>query len=145
MGADAGEGERKKLIAALIDLRFASPAAAAKFTCSRCPEGVQKSRRCHDPSFEVMKRISVDEYGAELTFCPGKATWYEEIRDVYQDCRVALETGILPKEGSLESQDELFAHCFPTFVERWRDRNYEHVWKDVRAFAKNVLEAVLGK
>lgn len=87
----------------------------------------------------------VDAISVQQTFCPGKATWFEEIQEIYQDCRVALETGILPKEGSLEDQDELFTDVFPTFVERWRERAYERTWSDVRAFTKVVLEAVFGK
>lgn len=64
---------------------------------------------------------------------------------VFEQCRVAVETGILPRQGSLEDQDELFVEVFPTFVERWRARSYVRVWDDVRAFAKVLLDGLFTK
>lgn len=67
------------------------------------------------------------------------------ILEAAEQCRVALETGILPRRGALEDQDDLFCEVFPVFVERWRARSYDAVWRDVRDYVKIVLEAVLGK
>lgn len=80
--------------------------------------------------------------GVPLTFCPGKATWYEDIAIVFEQCRVALESGILPKEGALEDQDELFCSVFYTFVERWRHRQYRLLWKDIGEFAEEIFKAI---
>lgn len=102
--------------------------------------------RCAEQSFDVLQRpVSVDEVGVKLSFCPGKATWYPEMGRLFRDCRVALETGILPREGTLEDQDASFSEVFPIFIERWRERTYHRIWGDVKTFTTSVLEAVLGK
>lgn len=87
----------------------------------------------------------MDSQGLLFDFCPGKATWYAEIAEVFQQCRIAMETGILPKDGSLEDQDALFVECFTDFVFRWKDRQYQRIWGDVHVFTKNVLESIFGK
>ncbi len=102
--------------------------------------------RCAEERFDVLgKGVEVEKGWGRFAFCPGKATWYEEIITLYDDCRVALETGILPKGGALEDQDPLFLEAFPAFVQAWRERSYDRVWNDVRTFTKSVLEAVFGK
>lgn len=89
--------------------------------------------------------MHVDDEGLGFKFCPGKATWYEEVHDLYGACRVALEAGILPRDGSLEEQEATFVDVFPAFVDRWRERNYDRVWRDVKDFTRDVLKQVLGK
>lgn len=78
-------------------------------------------------------------------FCPAKATWYDEIAELFEVCRLAMETGIMPKGLNLDDQDEIFAAALPAFVERWRERHYNRVWQDVHEFTGKVLEAVFGK
>lgn len=106
-----------------------------------------KSRRCQEPGFEALSHRPrwVDAEGPKYNFCPGKATWYEEIAILFEQCRVALETGILPKAGALEDQDELFNEVFYTFVERWRTRQYRLLWKDISEMAEAILKAFSGK
>lgn len=89
--------------------------------------------------------MMVDESSPRYRFCPGKATWYPWLDDVYGACLVAYQTGILPKGGGFEDQDELFVEAFPAFIQRWRDRTYDRIWKDVRDFTGSVLQAVFGK
>lgn len=102
--------------------------------------------RCAEPSFRVLDRpVRIDDAGQGYLFCPGKATWFPEISRLAEDCHIALETGILPKEGSLQDQDYVFVEVFPTFIERWRERTYHEVWTDVRSFSKSILEALFGK
>lgn len=87
----------------------------------------------------------MDNYGLEYSFCPGKATWYEEIAELFGQCRVALETGIMPSRGSFQDQSAMFVEVFPEFVQRWKERSYNRVWQDTREFTQAVLEAVFGK
>jgi len=68
-------------------------------------------------------------------YCP-------EISILFTQCRIALESGIMPKEGSLEQQDELFTEVFYSFVDRWKQRQYALIWKDVSDFTGKVLEAI---
>ena len=87
----------------------------------------------------------MDDYGLEYYFCPGKATWYDEIAELFGQCRMALETGIMPNKGSFQDQSAMFVEVFPEFVQRWKERSYNKVWHDTREFTKAVLEAVFGK
>lgn len=102
------------------------------YTCSKCvlKPSTAVERRCGVDSYDVIKPRQIDLQSAKYTFCPGKATWFEPIVDVYQECRVALETGILPDKGSIKDQDALFVDVFPFFVQRWTDRRYARIWKD---------------
>lgn len=84
----------------------------------------------------------MDDYSTEIFFCPGKATWYPEIAELFERCRVALETGHLPKLGVLDDQDSTFVEVFPFFIERWRHRQYYRVWQDVAEFTPSVLMAI---
>ena len=97
--------------------------------------------RCAEPSFNVIKPVAVDDDGVLLPFCAGKATWYPEMLAVFEDCRTALETGILPREGSLDEQEAVFVEVFPAFIERWRERSYERFWGDVRSLVQALLGA----
>lgn len=113
------------------------------FLCSNCNEVVAKQRRCGEEGFNnVKKPFSLDEVGMKFNFCPGKATWFVDIVDLYESCRVAMETGILPERGTLGEQDELFVEVFPTFVDRWKTRTYQKIWADVGDFANIVLKSV---
>ena len=84
----------------------------------------------------------MDDYSIEISFCPGKATWYPEIAELFEKCRLAYEVGILPRKGVLEDQDELFSEVFPFFVDRWVHRKYYKVWHDVAEFTPSVLTAI---
>lgn len=102
-------------------------------------------RKCQEPGFSNLKKPwRIDDYSLSYTFCPGKATWFEEILSLFRQCRVAMETGIMPKEGSFEDQDTLFCDVFPAFVERWKDRFYAMVWRDVRKFTQQVLQSIFS-
>lgn len=131
-----------------MDLWFADDAAKKIYDCSLCLRNpaVAKERRCQEPGYQNLKKPrSVDKKGLDFHFCPGKATWAEDTIELFEQCRIALETGIMPKEGSLEDQDSPFVEAFPLFVQRWRDRTYKRIWADVESFTEKVLEAVLGK
>ena len=78
----------------------------------------------------------------EYSFCPGKATWYVEVAELFEQCRVAMVTGIMPRGPRMDDQDALFAEAFPVFIERWTERNYQRVWADVGEFTNSVLKAV---
>jgi len=107
---------------------------------------VKTSRRCEEKGFKnLSKPMKVAPLGDSYDFCPGKATWYPEIAELFQSCRVALETGILPKAGSLEDQDESFAEVFPLFIEKWKDATYRMIWSDVSEFTEKVLTSIFGK
>lgn len=132
-----------------MDLWFAESKVKSHFNCDNCLKNPRtaKTRRCQEPGFEELEKkpMGVDRDSVKYTFCPGKATWYEEIAILFQQCRIALETGILPKKGSLEDQDELFTEVLYTFVERWRSRQYRLVWKDVTEMGEAVFKAFSGK
>jgi hypothetical protein len=130
---------------ALVDLYYADEKVRKLHTCSVCrlnPSNA-KQRRCEEPGFQNLKKPrKLDDGSFEYSFCPGKATWYDEIQDLFEQCRVAFETGILPSEGSLQDQDEMFLDAFYIFVEHWTARRYTRIWKDVREFTKGILEAI---
>lgn len=132
---------------ALIDLSFASAKDRRKWHCATCRHktpGRAEVLKCGEDDFNVLarKRQQVDRHGPRYSFCPGKATWYYDIARVFQECRVTLETGILPRDGGLKDQEDLFVHVFPTFVEHFRHRSYARVWDDVGEVIPKVLEVI---
>ena len=132
----------------MVDLWFADNTAKNSFNCDLCRKNpnTAKERRCQEPGFENLKKPrKVDDSSGAYSFCAGKATWYDEIAELFVSCRTSMETGILPKSGALEDQDELFAEVFPHFVAKWKDRHYARIWVDVRDFTKTVLEAIFPK
>lgn len=84
----------------------------------------------------------VDQFSLKYMFCPGKATWYPEIAEVFSECMIALETGFLVQPGGIADQSDLFAEVFPVFAERWMYRKYWRVWADVLEFTPKVLEQI---
>lgn len=127
----------------MIDLKFASYENAKNFDCSKCPASLKKSRKCEQDGFDNLTRpISVDDQGMKLTFCPAKATWYDEYTTLFYNMIMSLETGILPKSGSFDEQDSLFVSLFPFFIDRYRAREYGRTWNDVYNFTPKVLEAI---
>lgn len=113
------------MIEALVDLQFADEKVTKAYNCSTCPAPVKAQRRCEEPGFDNFKsprKLAGDDKSAPQSFCHAKASWYPDVIKVFMDCRVALESGILPRGGGLEDQDDIFYSCFWTFVERWRFR-----------------------
>jgi hypothetical protein len=90
-------------------------------------------------------KLTVDSAGLTYHFCPGKASWFPEIQELFEQCRVAYYTGITPRAGGLEDQRDLFAEVFPAFVERWRERVYNRIWADTTEYVEAVLKAIFGK
>ena len=88
------------------------------------------------------KPIRVDKFGSKYPFCPGKATWFPELQTVFDQCLVAMETGILPGPGGLDDQPEMFSNSLSTFIEKYSWRRYGRVWQDVNEVIPKVLEAV---
>ena len=130
-----------------MDLYFADGDTKTKHNCSVCVRNPinQQIRRCQEPGFKnLVKPREIDAQSLKYSFCAGKATWFDDIAILFDQCRVTLETGILPKAGSIEDQSEMFADVLPTFIERWRDRNYSRVWTDVNKFTTSVLEALFS-
>ena len=84
----------------------------------------------------------VDERGGKYAFCPGKATWDVSIIRTYRACTLAFHTGILPREGHFETQDELFVEAYPAFVDHYIARKYGRVWQDVNQFTGEVFKAI---
>jgi len=102
-----------------------------------------EGRRCQEPGLENLKSpMAVSKNGVKYTFCPGKSTWYEQTADIYDQCVVAAETGILPNEGGFVDQEALFAGVFPFFVEKYREKRYQRTWSDVSEFANDILKTV---
>ena len=127
----------------MIDLKFASFDDAKNFDCSKCPASLKKSRKCEEDGFDQLARpISIDSLGMKLSFCPAKATWYDEYTILFYEMVMTLETGILPKGGSFEDQSSLFVQLFPFFVDRYKSRQYSRTWGDVYEFTPKVLEAI---
>jgi hypothetical protein len=127
----------------LIDLCFVDEKIRKQYTCQSCPKQQQEIRRCHEPGFQNYKKSkAIDDIGLKLNFCPGKATWYPEIAEVYMQCYVAYKTGILPQAGALDEQHALFCDVFPTFIERYDARRYHRVWRDVNEYAPKIIEAL---
>jgi len=131
----------------LIDLHFAEEADRAKFQCSTCPIKTQTDRRCHNEGFENWKhpKFKIGSGKNVYRFCPGKATWFDEIADVYEQCFVTMHTGLLPRAGALEDQDDTFVEVLPSFLERWKARHYGSVWSDVTSYVSALIKAFTKK
>lgn len=108
-----------------------------------------KARKCNknDGSTNIKTHakggISVNKKNPNSTiypYCPAKATWYPQIIDLFNHCRVTTQTGILPKEGGLEDQDEIFADVFPMFSDMWKALTYQNIWKDVQEYGDSILK-----
>ena len=105
-----------------------------------------KQRNCQEPGFNNLKKPrKLEGSNIEYTFCPGKASWYPDIIELFSQCRVAMETGIMPNEGSFLDQQDIFTEVFPTFVSYWKDRYYQRIWKDIQDYTKIVLESLFKK
>jgi len=128
----------------MIDLHFAVESDKRQYRCSKCPKMQQQLRKCDDDGFEQFsraRRVGSDKLSDEYRFCPGKATWYDEVAELFYNLRMAYETHILPKPGDLIDQDAEFWMLYPWFVSKWSDRSYARVWADVSEFTPKVLEA----
>lgn len=102
-----------------------------------------EGRKCKEPGLENLRApMSVTKGGIKYSFCPGKATWYEGIVELYDQCLVAAETGILPLEGSLLEQDAEFYEVFPFFIDQVREKRYSRTWSDVAEFTNEVLKSI---
>lgn len=129
----------------MIDLRFSTHDVLKTVDCQKCPEVVKRQRKCKEDGFNNIPRgRQIDPSSLKLTFCHGKATWYNEIADLFSDCLMSLETGVLPKPGSIEDQDEIFAENFSWFVNYFRLKENSAMWRGSYELAGNVLES-LGK
>ena len=117
------------------------------YACATCPEATRKERRCGRDGFEHFKhpRFTIGPASYRYQFCPGKATWFPEIAELFEKCELAMHTGVLPGDGSLLDQDEAFVEVFPVFVSRWKERTYDQVWDDVRDYVEKILTAIFGK
>lgn len=133
---------------ALVDLWFAGDNEKRVYNCSFCRKNPQtaKERKCEDPGFKNLARPrQVDpKFGLKFDFCPGKATWYPEIAELFMHCAVAMETGVLPQAGAFEDQSDMFVEVFPEFIARWKELQYNRMWSDIRTFAQFVLKSIFG-
>ena len=130
-----------------MDLWHADDKLKRSYDCGVCARNpaTAKERKCQSPGFDNLRKPrKVDDFGLAFSFCPGKATWYPEIAELFLQCRVTLETGILPEGGSFAEQSESFVEVFPDFVLRWKERTYNRIWQDTRDFTKSVLESIFG-
>jgi hypothetical protein len=127
----------------LVDIYFADGKDLKQFNCDQCSEIVKRQRKCLHDGFDNSKILKqTDIYGLKVPFCPGKATWFEAARKLFDDCRVAMLTGLLPRAGGLEDQDAKFADVFPFFIERWQYRQKIKLWSDINDFTGRIFEAV---
>ena len=127
----------------MIDLRFASNDILKTVDCNKCPEVVKRQRKCKEPGFNNISRgRQIDGSSLKLTFCHGKATWYNEIGELFLECFMAMETGILPDKGSLQDQEQMFTECFPWFVNYFRQREHSGRWQEINEFTGKIFEAV---
>ena len=102
-----------------------------------------EGRKCQEPGLENLKApMSVTKGGEKYTFCPGKATWHEGILELYDQCVVATETGILPIEGGLLDQEATFYGVFPFFIDQVREKRYARTWSDVADFTNEILKTI---
>jgi len=132
---------------ALIDLHFADDKIKVTYDCNNCIKNTKNfiTRKCEQDGFNNHAERPIDKLSYRYTFCVGKATWYEEIIDLFDLCIVAYETGIMPNYGGFLDQEETFREIFPMFVQRWKRRNYNSVWLDVSDFSRMILESIFGK
>lgn len=128
-----------------MELNFAEDDRKRVFNCAKCPVGVQQGRKCGDDGFlNLEKPMPVTPGGLEFTFCPGKATWYEEIAELFMLCKMSYYTGILPTPGAFEDQPELFVEVFPYFVSRYSELKYNYVRREITEFVGTVLKSFTG-
>jgi hypothetical protein len=133
----------------MVDIHFADNKDKKRFNCEVCPELTKKRNKCQKPGFQNVRKMRVDLLGGEYTFCPGKATWYDQIALTFVDCRIALEAGIFPSPGSLQDQPEMFADVFYDFMDHWNHRKYSRTLKDAglmaAAFIEQIFKGLSGK
>lgn len=126
---------------------FANAKDRDTYDCGKCrkfkPYRAVKLQ-CADDGFSMLEKkpLRIDKHGSRYPFCPGKATWYPQIDEVFRQCLVAKETGLLPKAGGLQDQSALFNQAFSTFIEKYTWRRYGRVWQDVNEIIPKVLDAV---
>lgn len=128
-----------------MDLYFADAKARKNFDCVLCRKDRPfraKKLKCEESGFNNCRPMAVDTEGVKRPFCPGKSKWYPELQRTFDECLVALETGVMPKPGGIEDQDELFGECFSSFIKAYNWRRYNKVWKDVTEYGTKILEVV---
>ena len=129
----------------MIDLHFAEEKTLKLYRCESCPKLRKLEMKCAEPGYDNLKRpraFAPNSGAGSYTFCPGKATWSEEIAALYTRCQLAAETGVMPEPGELGDQHWVFDDVFPMFLMKYNQMKYLRVWKDVYEFTPKVLEQI---
>ena len=124
-------------------MRFADESALKAHNCNKCHELTKKQRNCMDDGFNNLKRErKMSKESLSLSFCHAKALWYDTPSRLFESCYVAMETGILPKSGGLEDQDDIFVECFSFFVDYYKSKEKRRNWTDIVELVKISLESL---
>jgi len=127
-------------------LQFAESEELKRFTCDGCSKLNQKRRKCENDGFEnVPKGQEIKINNAKFRFCPAKASWYEDMVDLYHECELAALTGIMPNRGEFKDQDEIFSDVLPHFVKRWDEKRYHRKLKDGQKILGDLANAIFGE
>jgi len=99
------------------------------FQCSKCPERIQKLRRCReDKEFTSadgsLWPMRIQEGGGLYGFCPGKATWDHEAVSVYRTLVLTAETGALLHEGGIAQQPGWYIEMCGWFIPQYKNSNF---------------------
>lgn len=118
------------MIWALLELQFCDSQRRAELDCNRCPDRVQKLRRCRedkwnftsdDASFWPMR---VSKGGELYGFCPAKATWDQRVIDYYQALVVASECGSQWCAGGLKDQPSWWLELLSSFAPSYNELRF---------------------
>jgi hypothetical protein len=86
---------------------------------------VQKLRRCKEERWDFTEKdgnffpIHITDSGAPFGFCPGKATWDQEVMEMFKVYQISAETGNLWVEGGIADQPDWFIDVLGWFISRY--------------------------
>lgn len=120
---------------ALFELEHANhaqlKAEGRSFTCKGCPERIQKLRRCQEDREDFTEDdgqlwpIYLTPGGNPYSFCPGKATWDQDLNDVYRLMSLAAEISDLHLvHGGLVDQPEWWIEQMSWFLPAYNHHKF---------------------
>lgn len=118
------------MISALIDILNAPSDRAKAFTCSSCPEGVKKIRRCREDRIDFTDKdgaiwpMRVADGGGLYGFCPGKAFWDHNVVSIYQALVVCHTTGAHWLDGGISDQPSWWVDLVAEFIPKIDDQRF---------------------
>lgn len=120
---------------ALVELSFADHAKlktqGRSFTCEKCSDKIKQLRRCQEDREDFTEKdgslwpIQIENGGELFGFCPGKASWDNEIIARYKILTIAAESGSINLcRGGINDQPDWWIDALSWFLPRYSSNQF---------------------